>query len=172
MTSDTREAIVSIGCYISRSSSRTTIDYPTYYLGTTWSTLISVRRLLVCNVNVIVTQPMIWWANALWIADCWRFKSRWDIELTVGGNNPRQKQDGSQWVLNRVFLEGQLLMLFNLQTRLYAISRKTGFVWHYDRTRPWAASGLTPLYKNVWIDYISNNFWYLPFFYFGLMFFI
>ena len=42
MTLDTREAMVSVQDYIGSSSGRTTIDYPTYYLGTTWSEQISV----------------------------------------------------------------------------------------------------------------------------------
>ena len=35
MTLDTKETIVSLEGYISSSSGRTTIDYSTYYLGTT-----------------------------------------------------------------------------------------------------------------------------------------
>ena len=39
--------------YIGSSSGRTTIDYPTYYLGTTWSVLISVS-IEVSKMDVVV----------------------------------------------------------------------------------------------------------------------
>ena len=52
MTLDNRGTIVYLEGDIGSSSSRATIDYPTY-LGTTWSILISVRTK-VSNMDVVV----------------------------------------------------------------------------------------------------------------------